>query len=159
MYFLFSQSLRKPSGLAPCFAQPALALVWASGSVNRPSCVSLRTSGSQRLPSHKQIQHKRLCLSSDSASRHASATAPACVLLRRPRSFRIASSPRPAGEPSPSGLSPRRKFFNEISQSLLRNSFEMIFENPNKISSAMSFRASSGACRNDGESHFFVKFV
>ncbi len=60
--FLFSQSLRKPSGLAPCFAQPALSLVRASGSVNRPAVVSLRHSGSQRLPSHKQIQHKRLCL-------------------------------------------------------------------------------------------------
>ncbi len=107
--------VRKPfidKSLAPCFAQPALSLVWAHGSVNRPSCVSLRTSGSQRLPSHKQIQHKRLCLPPDSASRPASAYAPAGVLLRifgaimPPRFARRHLSPQAAGEPAPRLVSP-----------------------------------------------------
>ncbi len=83
----------RPTGAIACSA---------SGSVNRHAGVSLRTSGSQRLPLI-QTPKPRLCLPPDSASRPASAHVPAGVLLRAPPSPSPSASLRAPGLSAGSG--------------------------------------------------------
>ncbi len=90
----FIPPLRKPfciKSIAPAFAQPALSLVWAHGSVNHPAGVSLRTSGSQRLP-YTQAQSTPL---SPSGLREPEASAPSDTIARLVSLRDSASRPPP----------------------------------------------------------------